>query len=328
MVVAAFLSILSRNDKVDTWKYIGGVASTSALVLLYLIAHGSFYAAYQDIIVFAATRFSDIQPVRFGNGTHLQDFAITVMFPAAAILAILAMLQGGLRLAQDYDFRTAVAFAIAGFLACYPRPDVIHMLFVAPLALPLLSISFVQVSRNRWQAQVATVAFVVLTAASLLGYYRTVKASVKASPVATAAGKVRFVHAYGEPELLKRIATIESDRRFLFYPYDPMLEFLTGREHVASFDVFLPQYTTPAQYADVCVQTVRHADWVVIDRNLASSNIRYMLPAISNPQPPEKVLFDRAIESNFALVNRYGNYELWKRQRSDERACANIRTVG
>jgi len=327
-VFAAFLSILSRNNKVDTWKYLGGVASASALVLLYLVAHGSFYAAYQDIIVFAATRFSDIQPVPFGHATSLQDFAITVMFPAATILAALAMLQSRLRLARDYNFRAAVAFAIAGLLACYPRPDVVHILFAAPLALPLLAISFVQISCSQWQARVATIVFLALISASLLGYYRAVKATVKALPVATGAGKVRFVHAFGEPELLRRIATIGSGQRFLFYPDDPMLSFLTGREHVAPLDVFLPQYTTPAQYADVCVQTMTHTDWVVIDRNLAGSAMRDLYPAITNPQPPEKILFERAIENSFAFAAKYGNYELRKRQKGDVSACANIRAVG
>jgi hypothetical protein len=162
--------------------------------------------------------------------------------------------------------------------------------------------------------------------ASLLGYYRAVKATVNASPVATAAGKVRIVRPYGEPQLLERISTIGPGQRFLFYPYDPMLSFLTGHEHVALLDLFLPQHSTPAQYADACVQTVRRADWVVIDRNWTNATFHHVFPSMTNPQPPEKIFFERAIESSFAVVGRYGNYELRKRERGDESVCANIQT--
>jgi len=71
-----------------------------------------------------------------------------------------------------------------------------------------------------------------------------------------------------------------------------------------------------------------HTDWVVIDRNLAGSAMRRLYPAITNPQPPEKILFERAIENSFAFAAKYGNYELRKRQKGDVSACANIRAVG
>jgi hypothetical protein len=327
VVLAAFLTILARGDKVDTWKYVGGAASISAFVLLYIGANGSVVAAYQDIIVFTATRYSGIASMPFGLSTNVQYFAVTLMFPLAAVLAILAVLQGGLQVLRDYNFSAALAFGIAGFLGCFPRPDAIHVLFAAPLILPLLSISLMKIPHGRWQTQAATIAVLSLTLASLLGYYRAVKATVKASPVATAAGKVRIVRPYGEPELLERIATIEPGQRFLFYPYDPMLSFLTGHEHAARVDVFLPQYTTPAQYADACVQTVRRADWVVIDRSWTNATFRQVFPSMANPQPLGKVRFERAIESSFALVGTYGNYELRKKKRRDESVCANILEV-
>jgi uncharacterized protein DUF6056 len=328
IVFAAFLTIFSRRDKIDTWKYIGGGASISALVVLYVLANGSFVAAYQDVIVFAATRYSDIESVPFGRGISVQDFAVGLMFPVAAALAIVAILQNRLRVLRDYNFRAALAFGMAGFLGSFPRPDAWHLLCAAPLILPLLSISLVKIPHSRWQAQAATVAFLGLTLVSLLGYYRAVKDTVNASPIATAAGKVRIVRASVEPELLKRIAEIGTGQRFLFYPYDPMLSFLTGREHVARLDLFLPQRTTPAQYADACVQTVRRADWVVIDRSWTNAAFQHAFPSMANPQPPEKVRFERAIESNFALVGTYGKYELRKKERSDESACADIHGVG
>jgi len=82
--------------------------------------------------------------------------------------------------------------------------------------------------------------------------------------------------------------------------------------------LFLPQRNTPAEYAAACVETVGRADWVVIDRNWTNATFHYVFPSMANPQPPEKKRFQRAIESSFALVGRYGNYELRKRAQSDE----------
>jgi len=328
IVFAAFATILARGNKVDIWKFIGGGASISALVLIYIIANGSLVAAYQDVIVFAATKYSGIESVPFGRAISVQNFAVGLMFPAAAVLAIFVLLQSRLRVLRDHNFRAALVFGIAGFLGCFPRPDAWHLLCAAPLMLPLLSISWVKTPQSRWQTQTATVAFLGLTLASLLGYYRVVKATVKAVPIATAAGNVRIVGPFGEPELLKRIAAIGTGQGFLFYPYDPMLMFLTGHEHVARLDLFLPQRTTPAVYADACVQTVRRADWVVIDRSWTTATFHDVFPAMANPQPPEKMRFEHAIESSFALVGTYGDYELRKKANDDESVCANILAVG
>ena len=327
IVFAALVTILARGNKVDIWKYIGGGASISALVLLYVVANGSFVAAYQDVIVFAATRYSGIESVPFGRAISVQNFAVGMMFPIAALLAILAVLQSRLRVLREYNFRVALAFGMAGFLGSFPRPDAFHLLCAAPLILPLLSISWVKIPRGRLLTQTAMVTFLGLTLVSLLGYYRAVKDTINAVPIATAAGKVRIVRASVQPELLERIATIGSSQRFLFYPYDPMLSFLTGHEHVARLNLFLPQHTTPAQYADACAQTVRRADWVVMDRYWTNATFRQIFPSMANPQPPEKARFERAIESSFALVGTYGKFELRKREKSDESVCANIRGV-
>ena len=328
IVFAAFATILAHRNKVDIWKFIGGGDLILALVLLYVIANGSLVAAYQDVIIFAATKYSGIESVPFGRAISVQNFAVGLMFLTAAALAIFVLFQSRLRVLQDHNFRAALAFGIAGFLGCFPRPDAWHLICAAPLMLPLLSLSLVKIPHRRWQTQAAMVAFLGVTLTSLLGYYRVVKATIKAVPIATAAGNVRIVGPFGEPELLKHIAAIGTGQGFLFYPYDPLLMFLTGHEHVARLDLFLPQRTTPAVYADACVQTIRRADWVVIDRSWTTAAFHDFFPAMVNPQPPEKVSFEHAIESGFALVGTYGDYELRRKANDDESVCANILQAG
>jgi hypothetical protein len=107
-----------------------------------------------------------------------------------------------------------------------------------------------------------------------------------------------------------------------------MLSFLTGHEHVARLDLFLPQRTTPAQYADACARTVARADWIVMDRSWTKAAFHHAFPSMANPEPPEKLRFERAIEDNFALAGTYGRYELRKREKNDQSACANIHGFG
>ncbi len=35
--------------------------------------------------------------------------------------------------------KACIAFGLAGFVGCFPRPDITHIAFAAPLALPLLA---------------------------------------------------------------------------------------------------------------------------------------------------------------------------------------------
>ena len=84
--------------------------------------------------------------------------------------------------------------------------------------------------------------------------------------VTTARGNVAFLSESGVRELMTRIAVAPSTDVYLFYPYMPMLPFLTAREHVSRYDIFVPGYTLPSQYQEACVSSIRRALWVVIDR--------------------------------------------------------------
>jgi len=65
-------------------------------------------------------------------------------------------------------------------------------------------------------------------------------------------GRVSLVPS-GALELVERIAATPSDDAYFFYPYMPMLPFLTARRHVSKYDVFTPDYTLPSQYQEACV---------------------------------------------------------------------------
>src|SRR5215472_9913634 len=99
-----------------------------------------------------------------------------------------------------------------------------------------------------------------------------------------------------------RGATPPRDSYF-FYPSLSMLSFLTGREQVSKYDLFMPGYTPPSQYQDACTSVMRHASWVVIDRHAADPNVlKEWFPAMRDAEPPEKKRFEQALDSGFELV--------------------------
>jgi len=130
----------------------------------------------------------------------------------------------------------------------------------------------------------------------------------------------------GAVELAARIVATPSDDAFFFYPYMPMLPFLTARQHVSRYDIFLPGYTLPSQYQEACVSVMRLASWVIIDLAWINPDVlRSIFPAMRDVEAREKKRFEQALEHGFAFVARAGEFEVRRRKKAiDERVCASI----
>jgi hypothetical protein len=105
-----------------------------------------------------------------------------------------------------------------------------------------------------------------------------------------------------------------------------MLPFLTARQHVAKYDIFVPSYTTPSQYQEACVSAMRGASWVVIDRERTNPKwLKQTFPGLPDPQPRETKQFEQALETGFELVAREGIFELRRCvPQADEKLCSGI----
>lgn len=90
---------------------------------------------------------------------------------------------------------------------------------------------------------------------------------------------------------------------YFFYPYSPMLPYLTARRHIGPLDVMVPGYTTAAQYHDVCARVVREAQWVVLDRSWSHPDVlRAIFPSMRDPDPPAKRALEPALDRAFDRV--------------------------
>jgi len=305
-----------RDRKVQLAGCIVGVAVVPVLCLAYIVANGELAAAYADIIAFPATSYSGIQGVRFAAEATGPTLALALLYPLAPILPLIVIARYGRGVLEDRLFRSCLLFAAAGFIGAFPRPDIVHIAFTAPLALPLLAYCTSRVTKD-WKARfvyaTGTIALALCLPAAL-SYLHDARAAWMTPTSATAAGPISFI---GDPDAPGIFAWIEKTPRadaFLFYPYMPLAPFIAQRRHVSRYDMFVPEYTPPNQYADACATANARATWLVLDRTgMDPATIRAVFPAVRNPNPPEKMAFERAIKGDFALVASLGRYEIRER---------------
>jgi hypothetical protein len=150
---------------------------------------------------------------------------------------------------------------------------------------------------------------------SVVAFSWVYRDALDADTVSTPRGEVAFFSQAGAPEMLSRIAATPSGDDYFFYPYIPLLPFLAARDHASRNDIFMPGYTLPSQYRDACVSIVRHASWVVVDRNWTDPIIlKRVWPAMENVKPRETAAFEHALEAGFEFVALEGSFELRHRR--------------
>ena len=143
--------------------------------------------------------------------------------------------------------------------------------------------------------------------------------------MATPRGDVTFVSATNEwRELVGRIAATPSADAYFFYPYMPMLSFLTARQNVSRYELFIPGFTLPIQYQEACVSAIRHASWLVIDRTWTDRNfLKIYSPRCKTSTAAKR--FEQALASAFELVVREGSFEMHRRVKAiDDSVCHRI----
>jgi hypothetical protein len=307
-----------------------GLALVPLCVLAYIVKQGALAAAFDDVIVFSATRYASVQSVPFGYFVNLQNWPLGFLFPVVALLTLVVCIRDWRAALHDRALRTSVAFGLAGFIGCFPRPDMAHIAFAAPLACPLLAYCTSRIiaawSPTHRYALAALAISLCIPSASMFANFAY--AALSGEPVSTPRGRVAFPYDNGTRELMARIAAAPSSDRYFFYPNLPMLPFLSAREHVSGYDIFYPGYTAPSQYQEACISAQRHAAWLVVDRDWTTSDLRRLrraYPTMPDAVPREAKRFELALQRGFEVVARDGTLELARRvRRGDDTVCAGI----
>ena len=296
-----------------------GMALFPTAMVLHVAANGALAAAFNEVILYPALHYSGIQAAPFGMGASLQNLALVALFPVAFVLAGAALALTRVAIWREPRFRVSLALAIVGLLGSYPRPDHVHIAFAVPLACPLFALAAVDV---RGPGRIAVGAlFIGLCLAGLADAITTAVVVSHSPGVATARGPIvpgRDLLAGDFAALMFQIDRVPTGSAFFFYPYSPLLPYLTGRRHAAVVDVMVPGYTSAEQFRKTCVRVTTEAQWVVMDRQWSDANfLRRAFPAMRDPDPPEKRDFEAALRVAFdKIVHASTRFEL--RQRSGQ----------
>jgi hypothetical protein len=321
----AFVDLRQHRDKAIA--YLLGSALVPLCLLGYVAWQHALGSAFDDVIVFAATRYASVQSVIFSAWATDQNLPLRYLFPLTLLLTLCTYACYRRACLQDNVLRSCAAFGLAGLIGCFPRPDMTHIAFAAPLVCPLLA--FCMRLLTRWwrpkYRYAAAAVLIGLCIPSVRSFWSISLAALGTETVPTPRGNVTFGQD-GARELVLRISSTPPGEAYFFYPYMPMLPFLTARRQVSRFDVFLPGYTLPSQYEEACVSAMKRASWVVIDRDLTDpGNLRKIFPAMRNAEHPETKRFERALESGFEFVAREGPFEMRHRaQVADKALCSAI----
>lgn len=329
VVLAALTAFMNpRRHRVELMAYCLGVATVPAGLLVYLVWHHALTPAFNDFILFPATRYAPIQFIPFGTFADAQNFPLLYLFPVSALLALLVCARDWRTFVRDRALRSCAAFAIAGFLGCFPRPDIAHIAFAAPLAFPLLARCMIRLTQWWHPAcrYAATGVLIGLCSPTALSVSSIVQEALHAQIVRAPRGDLMLFNQPGALEILARLAALPLGDAYFFYPGMPMLPFLSARAHVSKYDVFVPGITLPSQYHDACVSVMRLASWLVIDRNRTDPKYwRRLFPAMQDAQPRETREFERTLDNNFELVAQEGTFELRRRREGiSDLVCASI----
>jgi hypothetical protein len=322
LVLAGATAFLNPRQKhAESIAYVLGCAMAPAVVLGYLLDQHTVLAAFDDVIRNTVARYRSVNIVWFGFGKQQLNIPLIYAFRLSALLTLVVVAQDWRGSLSDRRLRLAAALSIAGFLSCYPRPDIIHIAYSVPLTLPLLAFCMTRLTQSWLPAYrfVAAAVLIGLCAPSAYHFRGLAWRALRAEIVPTPRGDVAPVGPYatevGVPELLARIAATPPGDPYFFYPYDAMLPFLTGREHVSSYDLFTPWYTTPAQYREACRSVLRQASWVVVDRTWTDrNNWKSIFPSMPEGMPQETIRFEQALYGAFDLTATDGTFELRHRR--------------
>jgi hypothetical protein len=329
-LVAAAASLLDgRRYRLEFAALVMASAVVPGALVIYLLGVHALGSAIDDVIVFTARQYLSVQGVPYARGVTYQNYPLKYLFPLAGLLAAVYGVVNWRASWRDPTFRTCVAFALSGVVGFLPRPDMAHIGFCAPLACPLLAYCICGLTRawSRLYSRALAVAIVALCLPTVPVFAYFVHLALAADAVETPRGRITLAsEATDAKATIARIAATPAGDTYLFYPYLEMLAFLTAREQVSPFVLFIPQYTLPSQYKRACESTMRRADWALIDRRWSDARtLKEAMPAIRDANPPEKRAFERAVETAFEFVARDGVLEL--RQRSaaaDPRLCSDI----
>lgn len=322
VVLASSIAFIRRTGTLGFTKFVLGCAVAPIVAATYIIYQGASVSAFADVIVFPATQYSSIQVVPFGFGGDWRS-PLKLVYFFDFFLTLTVLVSDWSRCLRDPVLRTSVALALAGLLGAYPRPDLAHIAFALPLALPLMAYCVAALSKVHSRFTYLAAALIFFSwFPTARAFYWTAIEIMNMKLTHTERGYVAFAED-GAAELVSQVGLEPAGDNFFFYPYMPMLSYLTGREQASRYELFLPYYTTADQYSESCKAVLGDVSVVVVNAEWTDQRfLRRLFPTMKEAKLAEKEEFDAVLRSGFAPYWQAGAFQMLRRVKDvPDRAC-------
>ncbi|MBV9753102.1 MAG: hypothetical protein JO188_11320 [Hyphomicrobiales bacterium] len=323
--IAASIAFMGSGARQVFLSFVAGCAVLPILLLLFIESQGSLVAAFADVIVFPATQYSSIQSVPFAAGGPISN-SLKYTYPITAFVMALVFVLRWRSVSRDQILWTSTALALAGVLGAFPRPDLVHIAFSLPLSLPLstycLAILVNRASRELIYLVAGLVPLFYLP--DIFNFYWDAKHALQTKLTHTPRGDVAL-REDGAADLVDQLNS-DSASTF-FYPYMPMLPYLTAKEQAAKYDVFVPHYTTAEQYRETCAEITAGASVIVLNTLWDNEDfLRKVFPSMTAREDQSKKGFDEAIRKEFTPAWEGGQFQILHRiSKIPEDTCSTLR---
>jgi hypothetical protein len=320
-VLAVLLTLPEARSRLVS--VVAGMTVAPTAITIYLALTGGLVKAADNLIWFTTHHYAGVQYLPFGSFATWTDAATVAVFPVAVLLtgAAVALKPHG-AIWRDPRGRMALALAMVGLLGAFPRPDITHLNFTVPLACPLVAfVSTYVTGRLRRPARIAVSALLIGLCVLAVTYATKRRMDVIGEPLETISTPQGVIVRRAAPwttdlaSLMALLDRVPPGDPVFFYPYLPMLPYLTGRQHVAAVDAMVPGYTTPEQFSEICARVVREARWLVVDRTWSDPRrLHNLFPTMADYNPPEKRAFEDTVVQAFdKIVYRSPTFEVRRR---------------
>ena len=161
-------------------------------------------------------------------------------------------------------------------------------------------------------------------------YYEAATQSLNAKLTRTPRGFIAL-RDYGAAELVEQLSTKAG--AIFFYPNMPLLPYLMAKKQVSKYDVFLPFYTTAAQYREACKDVLERASLIVMDTKWNNEEFLFKaFPATKTEKDKNKEEFEKALYNSFTLewesalqIGQYSQFQILRRSaEAPEGSCSKV----
>lgn len=323
-LVVVLLRVRARRA---VMAFVAGALLVPLSCALWLAAQGTLPDAVAGIAGFAGRHYAAVQRVSFASFSTVQTGTAVAAVLATALLAVAAAVRRGWRPVVERDGLSWTLLYLASLLGTQPRPDGLHVAWSAPLALPLAAHALrllvggdaAPAQASRPPMHLAALLVVLGSAPALFGLVDAARATLRLPTVETARGPARL-GPFCDPDggaasLFARLRALPDGEPVFFYPYEPMLAWLSGRAQLGRHDIFVPGYTPEADYRAAEARLLERARWVVEDPRWTEAQLlQAVFPALADPDPAAKRALEETLSSAFEPAGRFGVYQLLRRR--------------